>query len=73
LATKSVRGIASFTVRFGTRAWPAYGSMEMRPIIHASAANVRAVRSYSAEIFAMVFQRFVTIRPSIDGAMWQIT
>src|SRR4051812_16975378 len=72
-ATKSVRAIGSFDFRRGTRVLPAYGSIEMRPMIHASASNVAAVRSYSRVPFGPSSQFFVTIRPSIDGSMWQIT
>src|SRR5438552_2651891 len=47
--------------------------MEIRPIIHASAWNVRAVRSYSARTLGGSFQLAVTIRPSTEGIMWQTT
>jgi hypothetical protein len=66
---KSVLGIACRDLRFGIRALPAYGSIEMRPIIHASAPNVRAVRSYSENTRCGSFHAAVTMRPSIEGAM----
>src|SRR5438093_11638183 len=72
-ATKSVRGMRRFTCPRGTLVFPAYGSIETRPMIHASASNVRAVRSYSAVRLGMEPQFVVTILPSIDGPMWQIT
>ena len=59
-------------LRAGTRAFPAYGSIEMRPMIHASASNVAAVFSYSRVAFFRSHSR-MTIRPSIDGSMWQMT
>jgi hypothetical protein len=73
LAMKSVLGIGCRTLRRGTAAFPAYGAMETRPIIHASASKVRAVRSYSALILGGSFQFVATIRPSREGSMWQIT
>ena len=71
-AMKSSRAIRSRFLRLGTRLFPAYGSIEMRPMIHASAWNVAAVRSYSRVAFGS-FQSRMTIRPSIDGSMWQMT
>lgn len=71
-ATKSSRAMRSRSFRAGTRALPAYGSIEMRPMIHASASNVAAVRSYSRDAL-FSFQSRITIRPSIDGSMWQMT
>lgn len=72
-ATKSFRAIASRRARRGTLALPAYGSIEMRPMIHASALKVFAVRSYSAEPAAPRSQCVVTMRPSMEGSMWQMT
>jgi hypothetical protein len=59
--------------REGTLARPAYGSIEIRPIIHASAPKLPAVRSYSACARAESFHAVVTTRPSMDGTMWQMT
>jgi hypothetical protein len=42
-------------------------------MIHASAPSVCAVRSYSADAILMERQLLVTIFPSIDGVMWQMT
>jgi hypothetical protein len=70
-ATKSVRGMRAWLA--GNRPLPAYGSIEMRPIIHASPPRLAAVRSYSAESVPDTGQCAVTMRPSMDGTMWQIT
>ena len=70
---KSVLGIGRGTLRAGIRPFPAYGSIETRPIIQPSAWKVSAVRSYSAMTPGASFQRSVTMRPSMDGIMWQIT
>jgi hypothetical protein len=45
----------------------------MRPIIHASASKVAAVRSYSARSARPSRQPVVTILPSTEGTMWQMT
>ena len=66
-------GIGRRTLRLGTVALPAYGSIEIRPMSHAWAPNVRAVRSYSAYTCAERPQRAVTMRPSTDGTIWQMT
>jgi hypothetical protein len=47
--------------------------MEMRPIIQASALKLSPIRSYSALNAREEAQRLVTILPSIDGPMWQMT
>jgi len=52
---------------------PAYGSIEIRPTIHASALIVSAVRSYAADAILREGQFVGTIRPSMDGVMWQMT
>src|SRR5260370_5497218 len=72
-AMKSVRGIRDRTDRRGTRALPAYGAIEMRPIIHASALNDSAARSYSANSVPLPLHFALTIRPSIHGPMCQTT
>jgi hypothetical protein len=46
VAMKSVLGVGSCGLRADNRALPAEGSIETRPIFHASAWNVFAVRSY---------------------------
>ena len=66
-AMKSSRAMRPPLFRAGTRALPAYGAIEMRPMIHASASNVAAVRSYSRVMFFTSHPR-VTIRPSIEGS-----
>src|SRR5258708_4019106 len=72
-AMKSVLGIRDLTGRRGTRSLPAYGAIEMRPIIQASALNDSPIRSYSAKRVPVELHFAVTIRPSIDGPMWQMT
>src|SRR5512142_2723944 len=72
-ATRSVRGMRARGDLAGTRALPAYGSIETRPMIQASARNVDAVRSYSLTSVSGRFQPAVTILPSTDGTMWQMT
>jgi hypothetical protein len=72
-AMKSVRGIFVGAFRVGTLAFPAYGSIEIRPIIHASALKVPAVHSYSACTLGGRPHRDATIRPSTEGTMWQMT
>jgi len=68
-ATKSFLGMRCLTFRRGTLALPAYGSIETRPMIHASASNVCAVRSYSAERMFLESHLVVTILPSMEGPM----
>ena len=72
-AMKSFLGMRRLTLPCGTLVLPAYGSIEIRPMIHASASNVWAVRSYSAESLRSKPHFAVTILPSMDGDMWQIT
>jgi hypothetical protein len=57
----------------GSAALPAYGSIEMRPMIQASASNEAAVRSYSDRTPRDRSHPVVTILPSTDGTMWQMT
>ena len=66
---KSVLPIGFDGLRVGTRALPAYGSIETRPMIHASALNVAAVRSYSAYTADGSFHLSVTIGQSTEGTM----
>jgi len=72
-ATESVRGMRSLLEPAGTLALPAQGSIETGPMIQASASSVDAVRSYSVRSPRDRRQPLVTILPSTDGTMWQMT
>lgn len=70
-AMKSVRGMRARTFGRGIRDFPAYGSIEIRPMIQAFARNVLAVSSYAAVILCT--EPIPVILPSTDSAMWQMT
>src|SRR6201988_1949366 len=72
-AIKSFLAIGRLRVRRGTFDLPAYGSIETRPMIHASAPSVAAVRSYAADGLLGEGQFHGTSFPSIGGVMWQMT